>query len=90
MAYAIAYDLKAAPIEEYESLYAAIRAYGTFAHVLNSLWFIQTTENAVTIRGELLQHLKSSDRLIVFGITGESAWNDLVPKVSDWLKTNFN
>ena len=50
--YIISYDLKKADDEDYENLYQAIKAYGTWAHITESTWAVKTSDSAKKIRDD--------------------------------------
>jgi len=43
--YLVTYDLNQ-PQQEYEDLYDAIKSYSSYVHAMDSVWFIDTTDNA--------------------------------------------
>jgi hypothetical protein len=86
-AYLISYDLRK-PGRNYEALYSAIKAYGTWAHIHESVWAIVTEEPATTIRDGLLIHMDEDDRLLVLKSGVEAAWRGIICK-SEWLKQNL-
>lgn len=82
--YIISYDLRK-PGRNYDSLYAAIKAYGTWAHINESVWAVVTSHKAVQVRDNLLQHIDANDRLFVVLSGVESAWRSPICK-NEWLK----
>lgn len=82
----ISYDLISD--KDYSKLYEAIRNYGSFAHVLESVWIIKSSASSSEIRDNLKSYLDSDDKLFVARLTGESAWRNLSKEVSDWIKNN--
>lgn len=85
--YIISYDLRA-PSRDYEQLYTAIKSYGKWAHINESVWAIVTDSNAVAVRDHLLQHMDQSDRLFVIKSGVEAAWKNSMCK-NEWLKGNL-
>ena len=83
----ISYDL-CAPGRNYDELYKAIKAYGTWAHITESTWFVKTESSCVEVRDELLSHLDKNDRIFVGELTGVAAWNNVLCK-SSYLKDNL-
>lgn len=85
---AITYDLSA-PGRDYTKLYEAIKAYGTWSHIAESVWLVVTDKTTTEIRDALKKTVDSNDRLIVFQLT--SGWASLnVPKNhTDWLKLHL-
>lgn len=82
----ISYDLISD--KDYSKLYEAIRNYGYFAHVLESVWIVNSSDYSTTIRDNLSSYMDSDDKLFVAQLSGESAWRNLSAKVSDWIKSN--
>lgn len=86
-AYIISYDLRK-PGRNYEALYGAIKGYGTWARIHESVWGIVTTEPATSVRDKLLRYMDDDDRLFVLKSGVEAAWRGVICK-SEWLKTNL-
>jgi hypothetical protein len=82
----ISYDLISN--KDYSKLYEAIRNYGSFAHVLESVWIIKSTKSSTNIRDDLMSYIDSDDKLFVAKLTGESAWVNLATEISNWIKEN--
>lgn len=83
----IDYDLRS-PGRNYDELYKAIRAYGVWAHIAESSWFIKTNETCVQVRNNLTAHMDSNDRLFVAELTGVAAWRNILCD-SEYLKENL-
>lgn len=83
----ISYDL-CAPGRNYDELYKAIKAYGTWAHITESTWFVKTGSSCVEVANNLLTHLDKNDRLFVGELTGSAAWNNTLCD-SSYLKQNL-
>lgn len=73
---------------DYSKLYEAIENYGSYAHVLESVWIVNSSSSSSDIRDNLKSYIDSDDRLFVAKLTGESAWRNLSKDVSDWIKNN--
>lgn len=84
----ITYDLRQ-PGRNYDDLYDRLRAYGTWAHPLESVWLITTNQNAVQIRDYLTEVIDQNDRLLVVAATRPGAWRHLAPEVSEWLQAHL-
>lgn len=84
--YIISYDLIAD--KDYSSLYKAIKNYGTYAHVLESVWIVNSSTSSVDIRDNLKSFLDADDKIFVAKLTGQSAWINLNKEVADWIKNN--
>ena len=85
--YLVSYDLRE-PQRDYEKLYAAIKSYGTWAHINESLWAVVTTKSALEVRDHLLQYLNADDRLFVVKSGVEAAWRNTICK-TEWLKDHL-
>jgi len=83
----IEYDL-CSPGRNYDELYKAIKAYGTWAHITESAWFIKTNNTCVEVRDNLLAHMDSNDRLFVGMLSGIAAWNNVICS-NDFLRENL-
>lgn len=84
--YIISYDLRST--RNYDSLYGAIKSYGTWAHILESTWAIVTSKSAGEIRDHLMNFLDEDDRIFVIRSGAEAAWRGIECS-SDWLKRNL-
>jgi hypothetical protein len=85
--YIISYDLRQ-PGRDYDPLYEAIKAYGTWAHINESVWAVVTTQTAVQVRDNLSQHAHPNDRLFVIRSGAEAAWSNPMCK-NEWLKEHL-
>ena len=83
----ITYDLRA-PGRNYDKLYEAIKAYGKWAHITESTWFIKTSSTCAEVRDNLLMHMDSNDRLFVGKLSGPAAWQNVLCS-NDFLKQNL-
>ena len=84
--YVISYDL--VKKRDYEGLYKAIKAYGTYAHITESTWAIVTTDEAKQIRDNLQKHIDSDDRIFIIKSGKEAAWRNVLCK-DKWLQDNL-
>ena len=82
----ISYDLISD--KDYSSLYEAIRNYGSYAHILESVWIIKSSTSSTNIRDNLKSYIDSDDKIFVAKLSGESAWRNLSTEVSNWIKEN--
>ena len=73
----ISYDL-CAPGRNYDDLRKAIKAYGIWAHITESTWFVKTESSCVEVRNNLLSYLDRNDCLFVAELTGAAAWNNVL------------
>lgn len=83
----IEYDLRA-PGRDYNSLYSAIKTYGTYANITESTWFIKTNDSCIQVRDNLLAYMDPNDRLFVATLTGEAAWGNVICP-SEFLRKNL-
>ena len=84
--YLISYDM--AEGGDYESLYKAIKEYGTWAHITESLWAISTLQTASEIRENLGQYFPTGSRFMIIKSGVEAAWRNIICS-NDWLKKNL-
>jgi hypothetical protein len=82
----ISYDL--VKQRGYESLYNAIKAYGTWAHIHESVWAVVTNDSAESVCNNLLTHVDADDRLFVVKSGREAAWRGVLC-ASKWLQDNL-
>lgn len=74
--------------KDYSKLYEAIRNYGSYAHVLESVWIIKSSTSSSDIRDNLISYIDNDDKLFVAKLTGQSAWKNLSKEVADWIRNN--
>ena len=89
--YLISYDLGVPETsEDYKSLIAYIKSYGTWAKPLYSEWLIRTDKTCAQVRDEIGKQTDSNDKVLVIDVTG-TAWasNHLDKEVTDWMKKNL-
>lgn len=84
--YLISYDM--AEGGDYDALYEAIKAYGTWAHITESLFAVKSSSSAMEIRDELGEYLPSGSRLIVVKSGTEGAWRNVICR-NEWLKKHL-
>lgn len=84
--YIISYDMKEGG--DYEELFKAIKAYGTWAHITESLWAVCTESDAINIRDNLLNYFPEGSRIFVIKSGLEAAWKNVICS-SDWLQKNL-
>lgn len=81
--YIIAYEIK--NFRNYDSFYNAIRSYGTWGKITESMWAIVTNQSSAQIREYLSKFIDLNDRLFVIKSGGEAAWQNSIAD-NDWLK----
>lgn len=84
--YVISYDLRKE--RDYDSLYDAIKAYGTWARITESTWAIATSESAKDVRKYLLEFMDADDRLFIVKSGVEAAWSNTRCR-NEWLQKNL-
>lgn len=83
----ISYDLRGTG-RNYDQLYAAIKSYGRWAHINESLWAVVTDKDAVAVRDHLTQYMDRNDRIFVIKSGVAAAWRSSMCK-NEWLKENL-
>lgn len=83
----ISYDLIAN--KDYFELYEAIKSYGTYAHILESVWIIKSNSSSANIADNLKSYIDSDDKLFVAKLDSQAAWINLSDKISNWIKSNI-
>ena len=86
--YLITYDLRK-PGQNYDELYKAIKAIGSWWHCLESNWIVKSNLSAVQIRDKVSPHIDKNDKLLVAHLSGECAWMGFDTDCSKWLKDNL-
>lgn len=84
MVYSISYDLRE-PGADYDTLYDTIKSAPGWAHAMDSLWFIKTTESVDTWSTKLRRVMDENDWLFVSDITGQSRQGWMEKEIWDWL-----
>ena len=85
--YLITYDLKGKPIQNYESLFIALKNIGPWWHYLESTWIIKTSLNSTEIWGRLAGHITATDRMLIVKIDNWDKWGWLPQDAWDWLNS---
>lgn len=80
----LTYDLRK-PGRNYETLYTAIRAFGTYAKATESTWFVETNLSAGETLGRLRPHVDANDVLTVNECGSDWAFMNLSTDVAKWL-----
>ncbi|ODA36614.1 hypothetical protein [Planctopirus hydrillae] len=84
--YLISYDMAGGG--DYDALHEAIKAYGHWAHITESLFAVKSSLSAKEIRDDIWQYLPSGSRLIIVKSGTESAWSNVIC-TNEWLKKNL-
>ncbi len=83
MVYLVTYDLHK-PAQNYEGLYNAIKSYGSWAKPVESVWLIDTNQNANQIYERLKPYIDKDDRILVTE-TGRDRSGWLSSEIWNWL-----
>lgn len=82
----ITYDLNN-PGQKYEQLHEKIKAYGTWAKLMESAWIVSGPSlSAQKVYDNLGRVLDRSDRVFVVDITGEDRQGWLNQATWDWIR----
>lgn len=84
--YIISYDM--AEGGDYEALFEAIKAYGTWARITESTWAVVTEDGHKDIRDHLDNYLPEGSRLFVVKSGTAAAWRNVMGR-DKWLKKNI-
>ncbi len=82
----IGYDLRNQ--RDYDALYDAIKSYGVYAHILESMWAVVTDDSAKEVRDYLKKQIDNDDGLFVVKSGGVAAWTK-VQCTDKWLKDHL-
>jgi hypothetical protein len=85
-AYIISYELRRLGAN-YDGLVEAIKTYGTWAKVLETVWVIKTNRTAAEVRDSLQPYMDANDGLFVVKSAGIAAWAGV--NCSEWLQKNI-
>ena len=86
--YVVTYDLSK-PGQQYNDLIEALKGYGTYFHIQQSVWIIHSSTTAGQVRDHLQQYIDSNDKLFVATLSGEAAWIGYDVDDTKWLKDNL-
>ena len=77
----ISYDLRTSPKPNNDALYAELKTFNGWYHVLDSMWFVCSDSNAVEVYNRICRHLKRTDYVWVnevgdeyYGWLPKGAW----------------
>jgi hypothetical protein len=87
MILSISYDLNK-PGKNYDELYEIIKSALSWAHPMESLWFIKSGESVVTWSDKLRAVMDQNDSLFVVDITGQPRQGWISTEVWNWLSNN--
>lgn len=84
MIFSISYDLRK-PGTNYDALYDVIKSANGWAHAMDSLWFISTSDSVKTWSEKIRQVIDDNDWLFIVDITGQDRQGWMKNDVWDWL-----
>lgn len=84
--YFVSYDLP--KNSDYAPLIKAIKSYGTWAHITESLWAVVTDTGATAVRDRLGEFVPSGGRLFVAKAASGAAWRNVICR-NEWLKEHL-
>ena len=84
MIYSISYDLRQ-PGRNYDDLYDTIKSAPSWAHAMDSLWFISTNESVDVWSTRLRQVIDDNDWLFVVDITGQPRQGWMKKSIWEWI-----
>jgi hypothetical protein len=72
-----------------EKIVGALKTFKAYCPITQTSWAVMSDKKAAEIRDQLVALLPASDRLFVVRSGTESAWKNLPPANTDWLKKNL-
>lgn len=84
MILSFSYDLKK-PGRNYDELYGTIKSAPSWAHAMDSLWFIRTGESVDMWSDRLRGVMDTNDDLFVVDITNQHRQGWMSQKIWNWL-----
>lgn len=84
----ISYDLSK-PGRDYERLFEAIKALGSWWHCLESVWVVKTDLTCAQVRDHLVKHIDANDKLAVLELGSGWASQGLDKNCNDCLRNNM-
>ena len=73
---------------DFSKLFAALKAYKTWAKITRNTWAIVTEKKASEVRDEVIKLLPKDSRTIVVKSGSVAAWRNVICS-SEWLKKNL-
>jgi hypothetical protein len=88
MIYIVAYDLKEPNTPgDYARIIEAIKGYGNWMRVEQSVWTIESYDSNIQIRDNLMQYVRQQDALLVGRLTNAAWTGGLSAERINWLQT---
>jgi CRISPR/Cas system-associated endoribonuclease Cas2 len=85
-AYLVAYDLHQ-PGQKHKELKEHLESFGSRWHLQRSVWIVVTDESAEELTNSLLGYFDDNDKLLVLGLSKDSAWWGYNEKTENWLSS---
>ena len=85
--YIVSYDLKA-PDRNYKDLISYIKTAVAWAHIHESLWFVETGMTASDLLDGLRAHMDSNDSVFVIQEAGVASWINVIAD-DEYLKRHL-
>lgn len=85
----VSYDLAGKPPEDYQMIEAFLNKTFISAHVLESVWVVETSISAREMESRLRAYVEDDDGVIVAPIGGKPFWHGLNETADDWLRRRF-
>lgn len=83
----ITYDLRK-PGRDYNSLYEALKSFGTWGKINESTWAIVSSLTSRQIYDFLSKHIDANDRIFIIKSGKEATWLNAIAS-TDWLKKHL-
>ena len=85
----ISYDL--IDKKDYQAVYDKIKTYSKWAHILESVWLVESSQEAKKIRENISSITDNDDKIFVCRLSGDWATVNIGKEYTDWLKNRtFN
>jgi hypothetical protein len=86
----ISYDLKS-PGQDYSKIISEIKTMGSWAKVLESLWFVSTNLSTSDVVSKLKTKIDYNDSIIVIDAKNNNAsWNNLNNETANFIKSKWS
>ncbi len=85
----VSYDLNT-PGQDYEKVFNAIKSLGNWAQVQKSFWYVNSNNTASQAVDIAWKAMDKSDSLIIVDATNKNAaWQNIDPKVSEFIRNHW-
>lgn len=86
--FGISYDLSQ-PGRNYNALYEAIKSLGSWAHPVESLWFVDSVHDREVVHDHIRKQMDGNDKLVVFSLGNRWKSTLLQTEVTDWMSQHI-